>query len=65
MSATPAVLTGGGGQLGVGQSVVQPERVVRQHVQPAGDNDRLNVLRDDPFGLYYRLTEAQLSAATR
>ena len=26
---------------------------------------RLNVLSDDPFGLYYRLTEAQLSGATR
>jgi hypothetical protein len=24
---------------------------------------RLNVLRDDPYGLYYRLTEAQLVAA--
>lgn len=27
--------------------------------------DRLNVLRDDPFGLYCRMTDAQLSNAVR
>ena len=38
---------------------------IKHTYEPVVVAGRLNVLRDDPFGLYYRLTEAQLSSATR
>jgi len=44
---------------------VKSRAPIRHTYEPVVVAGRLNVLRDDPFGLYYRLTEAQLSGATR
>ncbi len=44
---------------------VKSRAPIKHTYEPVVVAGRLNVLRDDPFGLYYRLTEAQLSSATR
>ena len=44
---------------------VKSRTPIKHTYEPVVVAGRLNVLRDDPFGLYYRLTEAQLSSATR
>jgi hypothetical protein len=44
---------------------VKSKAPIRHTYEPVVVAGRLNVLRDDPFGLYYRLTEAQLSSAAR
>ena len=44
---------------------VKSRAPIRHTYEPVVVAGRLNVLRDDPFGLYYRLTDAQLAAATR
>lgn len=42
---------------------VKARSPVKHTYEPVVIGGRLNVLRDDPFGLYYRLTEARLAAA--
>ncbi|MGZ8253253.1 MAG: DUF3299 domain-containing protein [Burkholderiaceae bacterium] len=44
---------------------VKSRSPIKHTYEPVVVAGRLNVLRDDPFGLYYRLTEAQISAANR
>ena len=44
---------------------VKAQTPIRHTYEPVVVAGRLSVLRDDPFGLYYRLTEARLSPATR
>lgn len=44
---------------------VKSKAPIKHTYEPVLVVGRLNVLRDDPFGLYYRLTEAQLSSAPR
>jgi hypothetical protein len=44
---------------------VKSRTPIKHTYEPVVVAGRLNVLRDDPFGLYYRLTDAQLSSATR
>lgn len=44
---------------------VKSRSPIKHTYEPIVVAGRLNVLRDDPFGLYYRLTEAQLSSAVR
>lgn len=44
---------------------VKARTPIKHTYEPVVVAGRLNVLRDDPFGLYYRMTEAQLSSATR
>ena len=44
---------------------VKSRKPIKHTYEPVVVAGRLNVLRDDPFGLYYRLTEAQLSAPPR
>lgn len=44
---------------------VKSRAPIRHTYEPVVVAGRLNVLRDDPFGLYYRLTDAQLANATR
>ncbi|MGE5161894.1 MAG: hypothetical protein ACM3O5_10340 [Betaproteobacteria bacterium] len=44
---------------------VKSRSPIRHTYEPVVVAGRLNVLRDDPFGLYYRLTDAQLSSASR
>lgn len=44
---------------------VKSRTPIKHTYEPVIVAGRLSVLRDDPFGLYYRLTEAQLSSATR
>lgn len=44
---------------------VKSKRPIRHTYEPVVVAGRLNVLKDDPFGLYYRLTEAQLSEGLR
>jgi hypothetical protein len=44
---------------------VKSRRPIRHTYDPVVIAGQLNVLRDDPFGLYYRLTNAELSSATR
>ena len=44
---------------------VKSRAPIKHTYEPVVVAGRLNVLRDDPFGLYYRLTDAQLSSATR
>ena len=44
---------------------VKSRAPIRHTYDPLVVAGRLNVLRDDPFGLYYRLTEAQVSSADR
>jgi hypothetical protein len=38
---------------------------IKHTYEPVIVAGRFNVLQDDPYGLYYRLTEAQLSTASR
>ena len=44
---------------------VKSRTPIKHTYEPVVVAGRLNVLRDDPFGLYYRLTDAQLSSASR
>lgn len=44
---------------------VKSRSPIKHTYEPVVVAGRLNVLRDDPFGLYYRLTDAHLSAASR
>lgn len=44
---------------------VKSKSPIKHTYEPVIVAGRLNVLSDDPFGLYYRLTEAQLSSAPR
>ncbi len=44
---------------------VKAKTPIKHTFEPVVIAGRLNVLQDDPFGLYYRMTEAQLSTATR
>ena len=44
---------------------VKAKAPIKHTFEPVVVSGRLNVLRDDPFGLYYRLTDAQLSAASK
>jgi hypothetical protein len=44
---------------------VKSVRPIKHTYEPVVLAGRLNVLRDDPFGLYYRLIDAQLSSASR
>jgi hypothetical protein len=44
---------------------VRSRSPIKHTYEPVVVAGRLNVLRDDPFGLYYRLTDAQLSSASR
>jgi uncharacterized protein len=44
---------------------VKTRSPVKHTFEPVVLAGRLNVLRDDPFGLYYRLTEAQLTTPAR
>lgn len=44
---------------------VKSRTPIRHTYEPLVVAGRLNVLRDDPYGLYYRLTDAELSSATR
>ena len=44
---------------------MKSRRPIKQTYEPVVVAGRLNVLRDDPFGVYYRLTDAQLSSASR
>ncbi|MBA2413620.1 MAG: DUF3299 domain-containing protein [Burkholderiaceae bacterium] len=44
---------------------VKAKTSIKHTYEPVVVAGRLNVLRDDPFGLYYRLTDAQLSSAVK
>jgi hypothetical protein len=44
---------------------VKSRSPIKHTYEPVVVAGRLNVLRNDPFGLYYRLTDAQLSSASR
>ncbi|MCU0769768.1 MAG: DUF3299 domain-containing protein [Burkholderiaceae bacterium] len=44
---------------------VKAKTAVRHGYEPVVLAGRLNVLNDDPFGLYYRLTDAQLSSPAK
>jgi hypothetical protein len=44
---------------------VKSRTPIRHTYEPLVIAGRLSVLRDDPYGLYYRLTDAELSSATR
>lgn len=44
---------------------VKAKAPIKHTYEPVVVAGRLNVLNNDPFGLYYRLTEAQLSAPAR
>jgi hypothetical protein len=44
---------------------VKSRSPIKHTYEPVVVAGRLNVLRDDPFGLYYRLIDAQLSSASR
>lgn len=44
---------------------VKAKTPMKHSFEPLVVSGRLNVLRDDPFGLYYRLTDAQLSAPVK
>lgn len=44
---------------------VKSKSPVKHTYEPVVVAGRLNVLQDDPYGLYYRLTEAQLVASPR
>ena len=44
---------------------VKSRSQIKHTYEPVVIAGRLNVLRNDPFGLYYRLTDAQLSSASR
>lgn len=44
---------------------VKAKTSIKHTYEPVVIAGRLNVLADDPFGLYYRLTDAQLSAAAK
>jgi hypothetical protein len=44
---------------------VRAQSPIKHTFEPVVLSGRLAVLNDDPFGLYYRLTSAQLSSATR
>jgi uncharacterized protein len=44
---------------------VKSRAPIKHTYEPVVVAGRLNVLRSDPFGVYYRLTEAQLSSASR
>lgn len=44
---------------------VKSKSAIKHTYEPVVVAGRLNVLKDDPFGLYYRLTDARLSAAVR
>jgi hypothetical protein len=44
---------------------VKSRTPIRHTYEPLVVAGRFNVLRDDPYGLYYRLTDAELSSATR
>ncbi len=44
---------------------VKAKTAIKHTFEPVVVAGRLNVLRDDPFGLYYRLTAAQLSNADK
>ena len=42
---------------------VKAKAPIKHTLEPVVVAGRLNVLQDDPFGLYYRMTDAKLSAA--
>ena len=44
---------------------VKAKTSIKHTYEPVVVAGRLNVLRDDPYGLYYRLTEAQLVAGVK
>lgn len=44
---------------------VKSRTPIKHSYEPVVIAGRLHVLRDDPFGLYYRITDAQLSSAAR
>lgn len=44
---------------------VKSRSPIKHTYEPVVVAGRFNVLRDDPFGLYYRLIDAQLSSASR
>ena len=44
---------------------VKAKAPIKHTYEPVVVAGRLNVLRDDPYGLYYRLTDAQLSNAVK
>ncbi|MGZ8255756.1 MAG: DUF3299 domain-containing protein [Burkholderiaceae bacterium] len=44
---------------------VKSRKPIKHTYEPVVVAGRLSVLRNDPFGLYYRLTDAELSAAAR
>ncbi len=44
---------------------VKAKAPIKHTLEPVVIAGRLNILRDDPYGLYYRLTGAQLSSASK
>jgi hypothetical protein len=44
---------------------VKAKTSIKHSYEPVVVAGRLNVLRDDPYGLYYRLTDAQLATAAK
>jgi uncharacterized protein len=44
---------------------VKAKSPIKHSYEPIVVAGRLNVLKDDPYGLYYRLTDAQLSSAVK
>jgi len=44
---------------------VKAKTSIKHSYEPVVLAGRLNVLRDDPYGLYYRLTEAQLATGVK
>ena len=44
---------------------VKAKSPIKHTYEPVVVAGRLNVLKDDPYGLYYRLTDAQLSTAIK
>lgn len=44
---------------------VKAKTPIKHSLEPVVVAGRLNVLRDDPYGLYYRMTDAQLSTAVK